>query len=246
MRADQVEPLWEECQVLYKRGAASGCSCGSLGTCMQMSWVVNPLLPVQSWYSPWKGECCVYGCCQSEHREGERERGEEYGGGPCSSHCRLNGFHQPITAGTHQLYSSPSPRPHTTTIRYPSRGACGGMKWEWDDNEQWMSHASSSGLQPGELATAVGRWRGELFSKIMLPQKLITTELKHKSCRHPTKIEHPASSMRAKWCSNFHIYEMKKQRKLQIITRHRYHCKHNKNYTLKESMLNVILWFYFF
>lgn len=38
-----------------QKKCSPGCSCGSPRMCMQMSWVVctNPLLPVQSWYSPW-------------------------------------------------------------------------------------------------------------------------------------------------------------------------------------------------
>lgn len=31
------------------------------------------------------------------------------------------------------------------------------MKWEWDDNEQWMSHASRVGSSPENLRQHVGR-----------------------------------------------------------------------------------------
>lgn len=81
----------------------------------------------------------MYGCCQ-----GGQSEGEEYESRPCSSHSRLNGSHQPITAWIHQLYSSPYPAP-THLHQISEQGSPGWMKWEWDDNEQWMSHASRVG-----------------------------------------------------------------------------------------------------
>lgn len=107
----------------------------------ELSGYANPLLPVQSWYSPWNTDSTLL--CTDAVRA-EQSEGEEYETRPCSSHSRLNGSHQPITAWIHQFYSSPYPAP-TQLHQISKQGSRGWMKWEWDDNEQWMSHASRVG-----------------------------------------------------------------------------------------------------
>ena len=142
----------------------------------ELSGRANPLLPVQSWYSPRNRDGTVL--CTDAAAGAIRARGRSRGG-PCSSHSRLNASHQPIAAWMHWLYGIHymHPAPHTTiSIRYPSQGEGvgwgGGAAWlgwtesgmimsnEWVMHQEWA--AAGRNLRQH---WAVGGKRGELFSK---------------------------------------------------------------------------------
>lgn len=96
---DQVESLIGVPGFIQKR-CSPGCSCCFLGTHMQMSSVVALILSSLCRADILPGtetaQCCV-------RMLSGRAEGEEYRGGPRSSHSRLNEFPQPITAWIHQL-----------------------------------------------------------------------------------------------------------------------------------------------
>lgn len=75
------------------------CSCASLENCMQMSWVVctNPLLPVQSWYSPWNGHSALLWNCWGS------KRGRSRGAGSVVDSEDEMDPNQPITARIRRL-----------------------------------------------------------------------------------------------------------------------------------------------
>lgn len=112
------------------------CSCASLGTCMQMSWVVstNPLLPVQSWYSPWNGHSALLWSCRGG------KRGRSRGGGPCSTPRRLNGS-QPANHSTdvQALTATPNP-PRNRLHQISKRGSLGRMESGPIMSSEWVMH----------------------------------------------------------------------------------------------------------
>lgn len=138
------------------------CSCASLGTCMQMSWVVctNPLLPVQSWYSPWNGHSALLWSCWGG------KRGRSRGGGPCSRPRRLNGS-QPAnhSRDMQALTATPNP-PRNRLHQISKRGSLCRMESGPIMSSEWVMHQEWAAV----CRSCRSRWRAATF-KITLPQK---------------------------------------------------------------------------
>lgn len=95
-----------------QKRCSPGCSCASLGTCMQMSWVAALILSSLCGADILPGTETAQRCVRMLSGRSERGGGGTRGGS-CSSHSRLNGSHQPITAWKHRLYSNHLPPPPT-------------------------------------------------------------------------------------------------------------------------------------